>query len=649
MYGLYEESTGFLGYTSVTEFLKNAIRSKLRELEPNVDDYNLLPIEIEDIGIRIKYFSKRDLDIQINRIYNKNMNITSTFYNQTSSHVDSASFANELSIKAERMGNDEMVFTQTFEDSVPYDIFDYDADGFVIIDKKENVYDNYIFAEYRATKNYANIGSYALNRQPSAFSVTRKKLTTNLIENIYIVANTEEKNGLGTRLSEDGYRALFSRLSVLNYPYKIEYGVYRPDVQDFDISKAIHMPLQIIAENNSININVQFRRNIIAGWDIQDIEGNKLKQPILYTRDDSANFILPDFQLYFTRGGEVEDSGDYPLITETQAMIDNALTVNELFPIDLDLNDALGYTMAIHVVSEDERAIIGPAFVKYSELINDDNITLKLYKSTKPYVTGMTHIRDEDVLVDGGGYTFPFSQRYVAIGSGTGDTFDYAAIAIEETREIVLGFNGIIQVWFDIQDEIGVIVFVLFNNLESDLVFDSEFTDEAQVYDLYEDSLESDLVFDSEFTDDVTLFYADNLESDVTIESEFTDEPLPINIFEDNLESELVIATDFTDETDRPVEWVDGGSSLTAENTCNNESDVNNTRVKSTSTTYQWVTINSYVASTNESVSGTCSTAGHVGNTRIVCIQEGNDWLCAEQECTAVTTTEYEICKVAGL
>ena len=102
-------------------------------------------------------------------------------------------------------------------------------------------------------------------------------------------------------------------------------------------------------------------------------------------------------------------------------------------------------------------------------------------------------------------------------------------------------------------------------------------------------------------------------------------------------------------ETDRPVEWVDGGSSLTAQNVCENETHVNNTRVKSTSTSYQWVTINSYVASTNESQAGTCSTSEHVGNTRIVCIQEGSDWLCVEQECTAVTVTEYEICQVKGL
>ena len=105
--------------------------------------------------------------------------------------------------------------------------------------------------------------------------------------------------------------------------------------------------------------------------------------------------------------------------------------------------------------------------------------------------------------------------------------------------------------------------------------------------------------------------------------------------------------------TDRPVDWVDGGTFLTAQNTCNNENDVNNTREAGTSITYTWVTIGSYTPDPNqdESTGGTCNSAGDVGGTRTQCFQdfETGLWECQVQECTEVTTTQYEICKVKGL
>ena len=116
-----------------------------------------------------------------------------------------------------------------------------------------------------------------------------------------------------------------------------------------------------------------------------------------------------------------------------------------------------------------------------------------------------------------------------------------------------------------------------------------------------------------------------------------------------DLLSQATAKADMIIETDRPVEWVEGGSQTTPNKVCNNENDIGNVRVKSSTTTYEWVTINTYTAMTDESVSGTCNIADHVGNTRTVCfpdLNNPNQFACTVQECTAVTVTVYETCQL---
>jgi hypothetical protein len=439
-----------LGFTQNVDVLENAIKYSIFRQFPLSTSIDIDPIKQRKI--RVQYYRLRDSDLSVQRQSNNGMVQSTIGYTQKASVVDVGSYMNALTTLSSRMGNQEKTITLAFDnDQTPYEIGDYDSDGFVITEAKYTLRPNDIFAEYNLSLNYANTNSdYAVRYEISPFTVTGKKLMTNVIDEQYVIASDVELASNDTKMTSRGLSSLFSLLSRVARQ-RIEYGVYKQTNQIFPYTQAIHMPVAEEYGSSTLAFNVHFERPIIAGKRVYTEQATQFLDPILYTANIDEEYVLENFELYLSNGADITDDGSYPIIEETNDVITNALTLNEQMPIDLGLNDSLSYTFAIHGVTNNELKVgFGNGFFKYNGLWYDSTPTLTLYKSTYPYSIADKTIRDVDTPVINGNYTFNSSRRRLNV-SGS-ESFNYWALVYQ--GDIVVWGNNTKEVWFRIVREI---------------------------------------------------------------------------------------------------------------------------------------------------------------------------------------------------
>jgi hypothetical protein len=117
------------------------------------------------------------------------------------------------------------------------------------------------------------------------------------------------------------------------------------------------------------------------------------------------------------------------------------------------------------------------------------------------------------------------------------------------------------------------------------------------------------------------------------------------------LNNDLELVTNADARISYAIDWVDGGTESEADSTpnvCEDSGDIGNVR-ELTTTTYEWVTMNTYGSQTDETDTGTCSNGSHVGNLDTRCVSDGfGGFICTVRGCTEVTNTSYETCSIIG-
>ena len=384
----------FLGLTRDAKILQNAIsRAYRKNVEPNI--IHTVQDDTQDIKIRIKYRPQRDLDISSHKQFIGVMNESGTINNQRDSAIEISQYKKNMKNLANRMGNVKISGSRIFDFGERlYQIGDFTEDDLVITRVRNTLHnDNYILCEYELNENYANIDSeYTMSREPYPYTVTTKRVTTNLVDEDYVLVS-EEFFGFGGRLLKEGFDNVLKILQTNPQNVKqIELGIFKPDWAGWFPERAIAMPVLSGGDGNSLSFHVFFNDVRTAGFKRESAPAGFLnlataefQQPILYTRPDGT---LENFNFYFTPEVAVEDDGNYPMLMDNEPFFNNSLSVNTVFePVNLDVGAAFAFSYILHFVSRHKHIIIGDAFSRRNYLITDppSQHNFQIFKSDKPY------------------------------------------------------------------------------------------------------------------------------------------------------------------------------------------------------------------------------------------------------------------------
>ena len=406
-----------------------------------------LPDDMEGVGfnpspvaeqvIKVQYIRKRDVDYIVNRLNSTNKTQSQMLYSQSSSQVALTKQKQNVGMLANRMGNDVAYRTKFFaDDEYLWRVFDYTAKGKKIVEANYTQYATGTFGEFELSENFANVDAdTSIARDPSPYTITGKKMQTNVIEENYMLFS-ESKVDNNTILTEKGVSVANSFLDEVPET-KAKHGVYTNPQ-----GERLHMSIMQGGGGFTSTFHVAWRKPIIAGWRIEEINNAQMTQPILYT-GVAPLFKLDTFNLYLTSGGTVNDTGEYPKIDDVNFQ-PYALTKNITRPIYLGLNDSFAYTFALHAIKDSENIIIGQRLMDIMPLHNDEERRFTLYYSDQKFNQTDTDIRITDYTVFGGTITVDKTTQQIDVSGSS--SFDNWAIvdttSSPDATEIVLAANG---------------------------------------------------------------------------------------------------------------------------------------------------------------------------------------------------------------
>jgi len=432
-------------FTDDTTFLKNAINRVLYKEYVLNGPYKAAYVNLStrNIPLRVQYIRQRDLDITHQRQYLGAMNPSTFLHAQRDSFVEISRYKQNLKALSNRLGNETKDKTRTINyNDTPYVVGDFDNQGRVIVRVKNTYRNNEIMQEYTLAKNYANIDSEtALSRQPSPFTINRKRVQTNVIVNEYVEISATSKTNT-SRLTNDARK---TALRILNNTYDdseaIHFGLFRPqlNVGTEEEINGIVMPVFSGSGGNTMSFHVYFEDVQKAG----DRFTTNFAKPIAYTYIQGHGAgqpgTLEDYSLFYTSEVNVQDTGSYPLNNNFGLFANNALTDTSVIePIDLDVNASFAQTYQIHFISDDEDIILGDAFAKYNFLHRKrEDKQIKLYKSTKPFTIYDKHVRTQDTQTTE--IVFTLNEINQTITFDTSNNVDYFALCLDD--EILIAFN----------------------------------------------------------------------------------------------------------------------------------------------------------------------------------------------------------------
>ena len=436
-----------------TDFLKNAIvnagaDSGFYSIGTDTSGY-VVDNDLEKIKLRIKYIKQRDLDITTHRAYLKNMNESTQTHRQRDSFADIERYKLGLRAIINRMGNEVREQSKTLPVSdIGVQLGDYNKDNFVVIRVKRTIYNDSITYEYVLAEGFGNIDAdTSLWREPSAFEIQQKDITTNLIVEEFIEIS-EEKKDITTRLTTDGIETLLSTLdgTITNHG-KIHAALLRTTVSNnADVSiNGIYLPAYSSGGGNTCTYHVGIDNPVSAGRGYIDAyENGEFGIDFIYTygEDDPLGPFgeLKEFRLFFIPDVGKEDIGLYPIAdaNETQAYLNNALTQTDIVDrIDKDKNAKFALTYEQHFVTDNQDIIVCNGLSKYNRLVSTATPdTMRLVKSDTPFNVFDIEVRDTDTTLSGS-ITIDLTERRIRIS--VNEDADNYAIAFGD--ELVLGFN----------------------------------------------------------------------------------------------------------------------------------------------------------------------------------------------------------------
>jgi hypothetical protein len=433
-----------------TNVLRNAILTSAIEqgLIPDKSFDKFIVTPFQQVKMRFKYIPQRDVDLVHHRQFLKNMNEVTQIHRQRDSQVEIERYKNTLKNLSNRMGNDIKQYIQVITDGEPFQLGDYDSDNNVVVRVKNTFYNDYILSEFLMAEGFGNIdGETSLWKEPSAFEIQGKDITTNIIIEEFVEVSRLSKN-VNTRLTEDAQKSLIATLdSGITAEPPVQGAVMRPElaVETAVSTNGLYLPVLTGGGGNTTSFHIHIPDPIRAGRAFSEtLPDANIGEDIIYTyqEDDFLGDFgeLRDFRFYLVSDVTFEDDGFYPLIDsdDVAAFESAALTERNIIDkIDKDKNAKFAVTFQQHFVTDDKDIIIGPALAKYNRLFTDKTLPNKqIYASDKPFSIFDDKVRAGDSVI-GSAWSVNVQERKLTFTATTGNH-----IALTYNGEIIVAINN---------------------------------------------------------------------------------------------------------------------------------------------------------------------------------------------------------------
>ncbi len=366
--------------------------AKFANDNPTLVQVSLNPLleDWEDNAVaRIRYVSQRDIDYMIEKMEVSGKFDTTMLSNQMNSLIELNQHADALSVLAERLGNDTVVFRKQFDIS-PYKLGNYTDDGYLISTIKYDVMGSRVYTEGELSKNYANIhAETAITREPYPFQVTTRNVQTNVITREYMEISETIKVLSGYANA----RTLNAVMNIFEYRVENNKQIYDAQIQPnvplyitgANVGKAIHAPL-LTYGGNAIVFHFRFTHPTYAGLTIEKDGAQRKRGAIPYVDDD--NFLL-SYRVRFGARSTWDETGNlklYPLVNQTvsdSAEAEIGTNLGILVDVGLDPNCTLAHTHELLFVSDSDKIVLNGNLGLFNNLIQPytSQPNIKVYAS----------------------------------------------------------------------------------------------------------------------------------------------------------------------------------------------------------------------------------------------------------------------------
>ena len=431
---------------AIYQFVHESTRTQYGYLIPDGYDWYVNPVfpsATEDIECRFQYMPMRDIDFTVEKHDVTGFNNSVMLTSQSDSKIELERYIGNVGAVAQRVGHRVTRLSKWFTAGETYwKLGDYANIG-KIIDIRYTLDKTGVVCLADFAVGFSNInGEYAIAREPSPYTFTDRRVTSNYIYTQYLeFSKTDQTND--TDLTALSHRILLNLLDwSATYDVAMSVGnmIPLPLQEQFIFSRtlALNIPLVKSGNGNAIILHAQIQHPQIAGNGMRKDNGAWYKNPIQYVDEDNGmtefRYILSDGYTAIT---DTAIRKFYPLVE----IADNTYTVSRLFPADKDINAAWAMTYQIMCVTDSpDDIIIGQAFTRYNNFIMEHGTapSVTLYVGTTPFTIFDRTIRSTDAVARVQEVALTGTTLTVA----SVDDLEYWALVYDDTDEIIIAGNN---------------------------------------------------------------------------------------------------------------------------------------------------------------------------------------------------------------
>lgn len=587
---LFSQISGFLGFTNNIFHLKSAVNANviynlgLNYWDDLIDNYlekgdgspatendknkfkglrnqeildvltGTIPFYIttdtEDIEIRVRYRPKRDIDFVTEKYNIGKLNKSTIMNNQHDSFIDIGQYIENNNALANRIGNVVNNVTQSFNTwAERWQVGDYVGE-WLVIDIRYQVDTNNIVCIADLAQGFSNTDrEYSMSRQPSVYTYTGKTVQSNFIYRQYIELYEgfdKTDNSLLTDLSK--------RIALNIFDYDSNYNKPLRHANFYGENQYIDAPLVAVGRGNTLLWHFSFDDPRIAGNGMvkqsQARNGSYAwyKNPLFY--GNQLDFTLDMARL--TLSNEVNFKED----TETIKYYPEVFVTNDdywrriNYPLDKDTNASLAFTNQIVIYTNSDDIVIGNAFSKYNNLIQEfDTVpTLKVYRGLSAYTVFDKYVRDTDTLVNGAQINLTANEPYtLTVLDSLDEAIEYWCIAYGD-EILIAGNNSVSEIKFNFKRDRERIltVTVIDQTVQPEVIIDVDITEDVNKFEYFVVAPEINIT--PTINQDISraLYIVNTVQPEIVIDSALSEQVLQIKNVVYVVQPEISINTDIT-------------------------------------------------------------------------------------------------------
>lgn len=433
------------GLNAIYKFLKNYFDN----LHPEMGVYGIkvsshpnLNYTVNNAMVRIQYIPYIDAHVKIGKSNYKGI-LSSIFSNQSEKTIDLGRYGRNLYGQINRLGNKEITVDKILRNySEAFDILDYSYDGYVVVERELAIYNNYIKAHYKLTKDYNNISEkIGIDRKKRIYNIPLESFVRDILIKNYIIASFDPVEDSSVMINE--FLKTFNKNGDIT-----RFPITNVLVQtDAIIGEWFELPVVGYAMANSILFKFKFEDNVSAGLSfIQKVIGGR-KQYINKYVDDNGEYNSINIRLFNDKfATRPTDYNTVKLLPKTHVSYyqNVIMPFKKKYLISKDAYEHHQFTIQFEIASDNQNIIIGLNIANSCSLLTETNIPeLRLFVSTSKKYSFIENQKAKGIYEENQSITIDGNSIVVS-----GDTFRNNPYAIkswgitDNKNNLLIGVNG---------------------------------------------------------------------------------------------------------------------------------------------------------------------------------------------------------------